>query len=76
MNKSGLSRDTIDKFYTCDKSVQLCIKALSCALDISKDDVCIEPSAGGGAFVKCIKDIFKLQLLFYFFLEILLRTSL
>ncbi len=59
MNKSGLSRDTIDKFYTCDKSVQLCIKALSCALDISKDDVCIEPSAGGGAFVKCIKDIFN-----------------
>ncbi len=59
MSKSGLLRDTTDKFYTCDKSVRLCIQTFIDSLEISKDDTCIEPSAGDGAFITSIKEIFN-----------------
>jgi hypothetical protein len=46
----GLKRDTIDKFYTTNKTVVECIQFIKCNLIIDKSDLIIEPSAGNGAF--------------------------
>lgn len=54
----GLSRNTIDKFYTQKNIVNLCIDTLKESLiNINKDDLIIEPSAGNGAFITKIKTL-------------------
>ena len=55
--KTGLKRNTIDKFYTQDNIVSLCINTINSNLDINKDDFIIEPSAGNGAFIEGIKSL-------------------
>lgn len=63
--KTGLKRDTIDKFYTCHTVAQECVHHISQHLSIdSIDDVIVEPSAGNGAFIPEITRIFK-NALFY-----------
>jgi hypothetical protein len=52
---AGLKRDTIDKYYTRSKIVDLCIKAIQKHVIINKDDLVIEPSAGNGSFIESIK---------------------
>jgi hypothetical protein len=60
----GLKRNVIDKYYTSANAVKQCIKILKMHLLINKNDLCIEPSAGNGAFIKEIKQISK-NYLFY-----------
>ena len=59
---NGLKRDTIDKFYTIDSVVELCINTIKSSISINKKDLIIEPSAGGGAFIKYLKLLTKKQI--------------
>lgn len=68
--KKGLSRNTIDKFYTNATSVSLCINAFLQHVDIAERDVIIEPSAGDGAFIESIKDIKNTKNITHIFLDI------
>jgi predicted RNA methylase len=55
---TGLKRNTIDKYYTSPTIVNQCITFISQNIPIDKQDLCIEPSAGNGAFIDGIKTIF------------------
>jgi hypothetical protein len=55
--KSGLKRNTIDKFYTKSNIVQLCVEHIKEHLNINKNDLIIEPSAGNGSFISGIKTL-------------------
>lgn len=57
MNTTGLYRNEIDKFYTNDNVVKLCIKYINENLIIGENDLIIEPSAGNGSFIGDIKQI-------------------
>lgn len=56
-NKTGLKRDTSDKFYTSDSVVLLCYNLIKEYLKLNKKDLIIEPSAGDGAFINIIKNL-------------------
>ena len=56
---TGLKRKTTDKFYTLPSIVDLCIELFKKNIDIQDNDLCIEPSAGNGAFINHIKSLFK-----------------
>ena len=56
---TGLKRKTIDKYYTSEIIVKTCIDLVNEKLNIKDIDLCIEPSAGNGAFIDSIKKIFK-----------------
>jgi len=58
MRGTGLKRKSLDKFYTSERTVNECIKIMEGILDINNGDICIEPSAGNGAFIKGIKSLF------------------
>lgn len=60
----GLNRNTIDKYYTKDTIVELCMKNFKENIQLNENDLIIEPSAGNGSFVKKIKEITK-NYLFY-----------
>jgi len=49
----------LDKFYTSPHIVELCCNMFQQHVNIMDDDVCIEPSAGNGAFIKPLKQMFK-----------------
>jgi len=51
----GLTRNTIDKYYTKDIIVELCLSFVKKYIEINKDDLIIEPSAGNGSFIEGIK---------------------
>jgi len=53
----GLNRNTIDKYYTKDNIVELCLNFVKKYIQIKPDDLIIEPSAGNGAFINGIKSI-------------------
>jgi hypothetical protein len=55
--KTGLKRDKIDKFYTKKHIVKMCFSLINSYLQINKNELIIEPSAGGGAFIKPIKQL-------------------
>jgi hypothetical protein len=55
IQKKGLHRNTIDKFYTKDIIVETCLSYVKKFLEISIDDLIIEPSAGNGSFINGIK---------------------
>ena len=64
MNKNitqdvGLSRNTIDKYYTKPNISRLCLKHYIENVNISENDICIEPSAGNGSFIAPIKENFS-----------------
>jgi hypothetical protein len=55
---NGLNRNPIDKFYTRNDVVELCIGLVKANLQIHpENDVIIEPSAGNGSFIPGIKSI-------------------
>jgi hypothetical protein len=51
----GLKRNTIDKYYTKDSVVEMCLHFIRQNIDIQPDDLIVEPSAGNGAFINGIK---------------------
>jgi hypothetical protein len=51
----GLTRNTIDKFYTKLEIVDLCLHEFSRNIQINPNDLIIEPSAGNGSFITGIK---------------------
>lgn len=53
----GLKRNTIDKYYTKNSIVEQCVLELTKYINISNDDLIIEPSAGNGSFIGCIKNL-------------------
>lgn len=57
MEKTGLHRDTIDKFYTRPAVVEACIQMFQKHVLIDIHDLIIEPSAGNGAFIEKIKSL-------------------
>lgn len=58
MNKKGLKRNTIDKFYTKPEIVNNFNNLIKSKLKIDKkNDLIIEPSAGEGAFINIIKNL-------------------
>jgi predicted RNA methylase len=54
---TGLNRNTIDKYYTKDIVVELCLNLFKKYIQINPDDLIIEPSAGNGSFIAGIKSI-------------------
>ena len=56
---SGLNRNTIDKYYTTENTVQICIELIKKYINIGPNDLCIEPSAGNGSFIKNITKLFS-----------------
>lgn len=55
--EKGLKRNTIDKYYTKLNIVDQCIKLVKQHINISNDDLIIEPSAGNGSFIEGIKTL-------------------
>lgn len=53
----GLKRNTIDKYYTKNDIVNICIDKIKENININNDDLIIEPSAGNGAFIASIKSL-------------------
>ena len=51
----GLKRNTIDKFYTKNTIVELCMENIKKYIDVDDNDLIIEPSAGNGSFIGEIK---------------------
>lgn len=61
---TGLFRNTIDKFYTHPLVVKNCMQLVKKHINISKADLCIEPSAGDGKFIDPIKKMFNNHLFY------------
>lgn len=57
IQKKGLKRNCIDKYYTNDEIVELCIYNIKKYLTIDDIDLIIEPSAGNGSFINHIKSL-------------------
>jgi len=53
--RKGLSRNTIDKYYTKESIADLCLSHVKTHLPIREGDCLIEPSAGNGAFISGMK---------------------
>ena len=53
----GLKRNTIDKYYTKNVVVELCLNQVKKYIQINSDDLIVEPSAGNGSFIAGIKSI-------------------
>jgi predicted RNA methylase len=60
----GLKRNTIDKYYTKDIVVELCLNLVKKYIQINNDDLIIEPSAGNGSFITGVKLLTK-NFIFY-----------
>ena len=60
----GLNRNTIDKYYTKDVVVELCLNTIKQHIQIDVNDLIIEPSAGNGSFITGIKSLSN-NFLFY-----------
>ena len=58
MSKTGLKRGTLDKFYTANHIVDICIDLIKQNINLNYEhDICIEPSAGNGKFIDSIKTL-------------------
>ena len=56
--EKGLSRNTIDKYYTIQSIVSHVVEMAKTHLNINKlNDLIIEPSAGNGSFLQSLKNI-------------------
>jgi predicted RNA methylase len=53
----GLNRNTIDKYYTKDIVVELCLNLVKKYIHLNTDDLIVEPSAGNGSFITGIKSL-------------------
>ena len=59
LQTTGLKRKQLDKFYTSNIIVNTCMDIIKEKINIEKDDICIEPSAGNGSFINAIKLLFQ-----------------
>lgn len=57
IQKKGLTRNTIDKYYTKTNIVTQCLDKIKEHIEIQQNDLIIEPSAGNGAFITGIKQL-------------------
>ena len=57
IQKKGLTRNTIDKYYTKTNIVTQCLDKIKEHINIQQNDLIIEPSAGNGAFITGIKQL-------------------
>jgi predicted RNA methylase len=57
MQTTGLERTTLDKFYTKEEVMDLCIEKVKQHLTIDSQDLVLEPSAGNGAFLRGIQTL-------------------
>jgi predicted RNA methylase len=57
LQRKGLNRNAIDKYYTKPSVVEWCLDYVKNNIQISKDDLIIEPSAGNGSFIEGIKSL-------------------
>ncbi len=57
IQNTGLDRDTLDKYHTNPNIARNCIKTISEKLDITINDLVIEPGAGNGSFIEGIKTL-------------------
>ena len=55
LQTTGLNRSELDKYYTSDDVVKICIEKIKENLNIDNNDLCIEPSAGNGSFIQSMK---------------------
>jgi len=55
--RKGLRRNTIDKYYTKGSVVELCLNMVKQHVEIGRNDLIIEPSAGNGAFIPGLKTL-------------------
>lgn len=55
--KKGLKRNVIDKYYTNKDIASYCIELVKKYINISNNDLIIEPSAGSGSFIEYIKTL-------------------
>lgn len=53
----GLNRNIIDKYYTKDTVVELCLELVKKYIQINTNDLIVEPSAGNGSFIEGIKTL-------------------
>ena len=53
----GLKRNIIDKYYTKEFVVELCLNNVKKYIQINTDDLIVEPSAGNGSFIAGIKSL-------------------
>jgi hypothetical protein len=53
----GLNRNTVDKYYTKDIVVELCLNLVKTYINLHTDDLIVEPSAGNGSFITGIKSL-------------------
>lgn len=53
----GLKRNTVDKYYTKNTVVELCLNNIKKNVNIEENDLVIEPSAGNGSFISGIKEL-------------------
>ncbi len=54
---TGLKRNTMDKYYTKQSVVEMCLKRIKENVEIDEYDFIVEPSAGNGAFIDGIKSL-------------------
>ena len=55
MQRKGLKRNDIDKFYTAPNIASMCVDIFKSNVNPSIIDIIIEPSAGNGVFIPLIK---------------------
>jgi len=53
----GLNRNIIDKYYTKDIVVEMCLTLVQKYIHLNTDDLIVEPSAGNGSFITGIKSL-------------------
>jgi hypothetical protein len=76
MSISGLKRDTIDKFYTKNDVVNMCLKEIQTHININSElDLIIEPSAGNGAFMPIISLLSKNYFMFVLMIMLLINNQ-
>ncbi len=57
MQNVGLNRNLIDKFYTKPSIARRCIDIVLKTINVNTTTMIVEPSAGGGAFVKILNEM-------------------
>ena len=53
----GFKRNSIDKYYTKNNVVDLCLELVKKYIEINANDLIIEPSAGNGSFIDGIREL-------------------